>query len=71
MTETSVGSDAASLKTTEAQSEGHWRVEGVKRFISNSKQADLCLLFAVTDKSLRHKVVSAFIADLIVSGFSV
>jgi butyryl-CoA dehydrogenase len=71
LTEPSTGSDAASLKTTAVQSEDHWRLDGAKRFISNSKQADLCLLFAVTDKSLRHKGVSAFLADMNASGFSV
>ncbi len=71
LTEPSVGSDAASLKTTAARFEGHWRVDGAKRFISNSKQADICLLFAMTDKSLRHKGLSAFIADMDISGFSV
>ncbi len=71
LTEPSVGSDAASLQTTAIRSEGHWRLEGAKRFISNSGEADLCLLFATTDKSLRHKGVSAFIVDMNSPGIEV
>ncbi len=63
LTEPSTGSDAADLKTTATRAGNHWCVDGAKRFISNAKEADLCLLFAVTDKTLRHKGVSAFVMD--------
>ncbi len=71
LTEPSAGSDAASLKTSATRFEGHWRVDGAKRFVSNAKEADLCLLFAATDKTLRHKGVSAFIADSKSAGMEV
>jgi alkylation response protein AidB-like acyl-CoA dehydrogenase len=63
LTEPSVGSDAGALKSTAAQKPDHWCVNGVKRFISNSKEASLCLFFAVTDPDLRHKGISAFLID--------
>ncbi len=48
-----------------------YRINGVKRFITSGKQAGLCLLFAVTDRSMRHKGLSAFLVPTDVEGFEV
>lgn len=69
LTEPEVGSDAAAISTAARRAGDHWRVEGAKRFITNGQEADLCLLFAVTDKSRGHKGISAFIADANTPGF--
>ena len=60
LTEPGAGSDAASLTTSAVREGGFYRINGVKRFITSGEQADLCLLFAVTDRAMRHKGLSAF-----------
>lgn len=69
LTEPGVGSDAAGISTAAARAGEHWRIDGGKRFITNGKEADLCLLFTVTDKSRGHKGISAFIVDTKSPGF--
>jgi alkylation response protein AidB-like acyl-CoA dehydrogenase len=71
LSEPSAGSDAAALRTAATRTGGGWRINGAKRFISNSKEADLCIIFALTDRELGHKGISAFIADTGASGFEV
>ncbi len=71
LTEPAAGSDAAALSTSATREGDRWRVQGVKRFISNAKEAGLCLLFAVTDRSGRHKGISAFLAETRSPGFEV
>ena len=71
LTEPGAGSDAAALTTSAVREGGVYRVSGVKRFITSGKQAGLCLLFAVTDRSLRHKGLSAFLVPREAQGFEV
>lgn len=71
LTEPGAGSDASSLATTALREGGVYRVNGVKRFITNGKQAGLCLLFAVTDRARRHKGLSVFLVPTDVGGFEV
>ena len=69
LTEPGTGSDAAALTTSARRSGDIWRVDGVKRFISNGNEAGVCILFAVTDKRRAHKGISAFVADAHSPGF--
>ena len=71
LTEPGVGSDAASLASTALREGGVYRVSGVKRFITNGRQAGLCLLFAATNRALRHKGLSAFLVPTDAEGFEV
>ncbi len=71
LTEPGAGSDAASLTTNAVREGDAYRINGVKRFITSGKQAGLCLLFAVTDRSMRHKGLSAFLVPTDVEGFEV
>ena len=71
LTEPGAGSDAASLTTSAVREGNAYRINGVKRFITSGKQAGLCLLFAVTDRSMRHKGLSAFLVPTDVEGFEV
>lgn len=70
LTEPGTGSDAAALTTSARRSGGFWRVDGVKRFITNGNEAGVCILFAVTDRSRAHKGISAFVTDAHSPGFA-
>ena len=69
LTEPGTGSDVSALKTSAKRDGDRWRIDGAKRFISNGKEAGLCLLFAMTDPSARHRGISAFIAETASPGF--
>ncbi len=71
LTEPGAGSDAASLTTTAVREGDAYRINGVKRFITSGKQSGLCLLFAVTDRAMRHKGLSAFLVPRDAEGFEV
>ena len=71
LTEPGAGSDAASLTTSAVREGNVYRINGLKRFITSGKQAGLCLLFAVTDRSMRHKGLSVFLVPTDVEGFEV
>ena len=71
LTEPGAGSDAASLTTSAVREGDAYRINGLKRFITSGKQAGLCLLFAVTNRSMRHKGLSVFLVPTDVEGFEV
>ena len=71
LTEPGAGSDAASLTTSAVREGDAYRINGLKRFITSGEQAGLCLLFAVTDRSMRHKGLSVFLVPTDVEGFEV
>ena len=71
LTEPHVGSDAGAI-TTRAQRRGDtWVVNGVKQFITTGKNADVAIVFAVTDKAAGKKGISAFIVDTATPGYGV
>ncbi len=71
LTEPAVGSDAGAL-TTRAQRDGdHWVLDGVKQFITTGKNADVAIVFAVTDKAAGKKGISAFVVDTATPGYVV
>src|SRR5699024_2649514 len=61
LTESSAGSDAASLKTNAKRVDDHYIINGSKMFITNGKEADVFIVFAKTDKDVGTKGISAFI----------
>lgn len=63
LSEPNAGSDAGSQQTHAALSGGDYILSGVKNFITNGPQADIAIVFAVTDKSKGKKGISAFIVD--------
>ncbi|GAE28583.1 butyryl-CoA dehydrogenase [Halalkalibacter wakoensis JCM 9140] len=71
LTEPGSGSDAAAMKTTAQKDGEHYVLNGSKIFITNGGVADIYVVFAVTDSTLRHKGVTAFIVDADLPGFSV
>jgi butyryl-CoA dehydrogenase len=70
ITEPNAGSDVASLETTAVLSGDHYILNGAKRFITNGTEAGIFIVFAYTNKELKHKGVSAFIVDRDTPGFS-
>lgn len=70
LTEPSSGSDAASMKTTAIQDGDEYVLNGNKIFITNGGEAEIYIVFAVTDASLKHKGISAFIVEKGTPGFT-
>ena len=70
ISEPEAGSDAAA-QTTVATLEGEeWVIGGTKNWITNGPVADVCVLMAMTDKSLGHRGISAFILPMDAPGVS-
>ncbi|MBS4223458.1 acyl-CoA dehydrogenase [Lederbergia citrea] len=63
LTEPSAGSDAASLKTRAIRKVDHYVLNGTKAFITNGGEADVHIVFALTDPSAGSRGVSAFIVE--------
>ena len=69
LTEPNAGSDAASMEAT-AEREGEGYVlNGEKIWITNGLSADLAIVFASVDRSLRHKGICAFVVETSTPGF--
>ena len=71
LTEPQGGSDAAAL-TTRAELRGdHYVLNGTKQFITTGKNADVALVFAVTQPGAGKRGISAFIVDTASPGYRV
>lgn len=71
LTEPGSGSDAGGM-TTNARLEGdEYVLNGSKIFITNGGEAEIYIVFAVTDPSSKHKGTSAFIVESSFPGFKV
>ncbi len=71
LTEPDAGSDAGAVTTGYRKEGDEYVVNGSKIFITNGGYLGTGVLFATSDKSLRHKGVSAFIVDLQSAGISI
>ena len=71
LTEAGAGSDPAALETNATRRDDGYVINGNKVFITNGAEADIILVFATMDKSLRHKGIVAFIVEKGTPGFSV
>lgn len=70
ITEPNAGSDVAAIEST-AKGEGdHYILNGTKRFITNAGEAGVFVVFAYTNRELKHKGISAFIVERDTPGFS-
>ena len=63
LTEPNAGSDAAAIQTTARRDGDSYILNGEKMWISLADVADNFLIFAYTDKSKRHRGISAFIVE--------
>jgi len=70
LTEPNAGSDAASIETTARLEGDYYILNGSKRFITNGGEAGILVVFASTNKEMKHKGISAFIVEDGYSGFS-
>jgi glutaryl-CoA dehydrogenase (non-decarboxylating) len=64
ITEPDAGSDVAAMRTTAARSGSGYLLNGTKTWISNAPVADAAIVFAYTNRALKHKGMSAFYVDL-------
>jgi len=71
LTEPHVGSDASAITTRAERAGGGWRLNGVKQFITSGRNADLAIVFAVTDKAAGKKGISAFVVPTNAPGYIV
>jgi butyryl-CoA dehydrogenase len=71
LSEPHVGSDAAAITTRAVRDGDHYVLDGVKQFITSGKEADLALVFAVTDKAAGKKGISALLVETDTPGYVV
>ena len=69
LTEAQAGSDSAGTRTNAVKSNGGWKVNGSKNFITHAIACQTCVAVAVTDKEKGNKGISAFIFDKSMEGF--
>jgi butyryl-CoA dehydrogenase len=70
LTEPMSGSDAAEMRTVAVAKGDGYVLDGSKNFITNGPQADVILVFAMTDKAKGHKGITAFLVPTDSKGFS-
>jgi butyryl-CoA dehydrogenase len=68
LSEPEAGSDAASQKTVARRSGDVYVINGVKNFITNGPEADVCILISMTDPSRGHQGITAFILPMDLPG---
>jgi len=71
LTEPSVGSDASAITTRAERKGNEYVLNGVKQFITSGKNADVAVVFAVTDKAAGKKGISAFLVPTSTPGYNV
>ncbi|MDM8001267.1 MAG: acyl-CoA dehydrogenase [Dehalococcoidia bacterium] len=71
LTEPGAGSDAAAIQTAATPKGDHYVLDGTKVFITNGAEADIAVVFATTNKSLRHRGIVSLIVEKGTPGFSV
>ncbi len=71
LTEPAAGTDAGAQQTKAFLEGDHYRINGSKIFITNAGYADTYIIFAMTDKSLGIKGITAFIVEKGMEGFSI
>jgi len=70
-TEPNAGSDLGAMQTTAELKGDKYIINGNKTFITSGSKAGVLIVFAVTDKSLGSKGISAFIVENTMKGFKV
>jgi butyryl-CoA dehydrogenase len=70
LTEPNAGSDVAAMESTARLDGDTYILNGTKRFITNAGEAGVYVVFAYTNKELKHKGISTFIVERDIPGFS-
>jgi alkylation response protein AidB-like acyl-CoA dehydrogenase len=71
LTEPGAGSDAGAIKTRARRDGDEYVITGSKQFITSGRNAQVAILFAVTDPAAGKKGISAFIVPTDTPGFVV
>ncbi|MEH7803822.1 MULTISPECIES: acyl-CoA dehydrogenase family protein [Bacillus] len=71
LTEPKAGSDASSIQLRAKRADDHYVLNGTKMFITSGGEAELYLVFAVTDPASAKKNISAFIVEKDTPGFTI
>jgi len=71
LSEAGSGSDAFALATRAEPSDGGWRLNGRKLWITNGAEAELYIVFANTDPPAGYRGITAFLIERGFDGFSV
>jgi alkylation response protein AidB-like acyl-CoA dehydrogenase len=69
LTESSSGSDAASMRTAAVRAGSCWVLNGSKTFTTHGRVCDVMVVMAVTDRTAGTKGISAFIVEKGTPGF--
>ena len=70
MSEAGAGSDVMGMATRATQNGESWVLNGSKMWITNGPEADVSIIYAVTDKTDKGSRLSAFIVERGTPGFS-
>lgn len=71
LTEPNAGTDAAAQQTTAVLDGDNYILNGNKIFITNAEYAQVYIVFAMTDKSLGTRGITAFIVEKDMPGFKI
>ncbi|MGO4276762.1 acyl-CoA dehydrogenase family protein, partial [Paenibacillus sp. TAF58] len=69
LTESGSGSDAGAMRTTATKDGDSYVLNGTKLFVTNGGEAEVYIVFAMTDVQQRQKGCSAFIVEKGAPGF--
>lgn len=69
LTESAAGSDAAAIQVTAKKEGEYYLINGTKQWITNGGEAEIYVVFAVTDRSRGTRGISAFIVEKGTKGF--
>ena len=71
LSEPAAGSDPAGLRCQATKVPGGYTLRGTKNWITNGREADVCLVFTTLDPTQGAKAMAAFVLDTKTKGFSV
>jgi butyryl-CoA dehydrogenase len=71
LTEPQAGSDASNLRTRARRDGNGYLLEGTKQFVTMGANADVAIVFAVTDPQAGKRGISAFLVPTDMAGFEV
>lgn len=71
LSEPGSGSDAAAMKTRAVKKGNKWILNGVKNFITNGREAETAIVYAIIDPAKKHKGIAAFVVDAKSKGYTV
>jgi alkylation response protein AidB-like acyl-CoA dehydrogenase len=63
LTESTAGSDAASMRTSAVRRGDGWAINGTKQFITHGQSGDIVVVMAVTSRAQGSRGISAFIVE--------